>query len=105
MLKITSHRLDDGLLVLWVDREGCTGAGELDDEDEEEDDHVEEEHDLVMFDGSDETNHRDEEEEDTRGCDASNDGKIGDDSSHFTWANTCQLSSEVKLDCRLSNLL
>ena len=63
-----------------------------DDEDQEEDDHVEEEHDLVMFDGSDKTNHRDKEEEDTRGCDASNDGKICDDASHFTWANT----SEVK---------
>ena len=32
--------MDDGLLVLGINREGGTGAGELDDEDEEEDDHI-----------------------------------------------------------------
>ena len=68
-----------------IDSEGGTGAGELDDEDEEEDDHVEEEHDLVMFDGTDQTDHRDEEKEDPRGRDAANDGKVCDDTSHFTW--------------------
>ena len=81
---MTSNLVDDYLLVLGVNRQGGTGAGELDDEDEEEDDHVEEEHDLVMFDGSDKTNHRDEEKEDTRGRDASDDRKICDDASHFT---------------------
>merc|ERR550539_1101655 len=58
--------VDDDLLVLRINRQGGTGAGELDDEDEEEADH------------------RDEEEEDPRGCDASNDGKVCDDSSDFT---------------------
>ena len=90
---MTSNLVDDGLLVLGINREGGTGAGELDDEDEEEDDHVEEEHDLVMFDGTDKTDHRDKEEEDTRGCDASNNGKVCDDSSDFTWAKSRQVKS------------
>ena len=89
---MTSNLVDDGLLVLEINREGGTGAGELDDEDEEEDDHVEEEHDLVMFDGTDKTDHRDKEEEDTRGCDASNNGKVCDDSGHFTWTEGNQTS-------------
>ena len=87
--------MDDRLLVLGINREGGTGAGELDDEDEEEDDHVEEEHDLVMFDGTDQTDYRDKKEEDPRGCDASNDGKVGDDSSHFTWIEGNHTSSKV----------
>ena len=48
----------------------------------------------MMFDGSDKTNHRDKEEEDPRGCDASNDGKVCDDSSDFAWGN--RRSSRVK---------
>ena len=89
---MTSNLVDDYLLVLGVNRQGGTGAGELDDEDEEEDDHVEEEHDLVMLDCPDKTDHRDKEEEDTRGCDASNDGKVCDDSGHFTWTEGNQTS-------------
>ena len=92
--------MDDDLLVLCINRDGGTGAGELDDEDEEEDDHVEEQHDLVVFDGADKTDHRDKEEEDPRGGDASNDGKVCDDSSDFTWATRRQVK-----EMRLQNLL
>ena len=43
------------LLVVVIHREGSTGAGELDDEDQEEDDHVEEQEDLVVPDSADQS--------------------------------------------------
>ena len=41
--------------------QGRTGAGELDDEDEEEDQHVEEQHDLVVLHGPNQSHHWDEQ--------------------------------------------
>ena len=76
---------NNGPLVRLTYREGSTGAGELDDEDEEEDDHVDEEHDLVLLHGPDDAQHRDEEEEDPAEGDASNDGQAGDDTRDLTW--------------------
>ena len=43
-----SYVVYDVLLVVVIHREGSTGAGELDDEDQEEDDHVEEQEDLQV---------------------------------------------------------
>ena len=48
-----SYVVYDVLLVVVIHREGSTGAGELDDEDQEEDDHVEEQEDLVVPDSAD----------------------------------------------------
>ena len=76
---------NNGSLVRLTDREGSTGAGELDDEDEEEDDHVDEEHDLVLLHGPYDAQHWDEEEEDTAEGDASNDGQTGDDTGDLAW--------------------
>ena len=78
---------DDGPLVIFIDRESCTGAGELNDEDEEEDNHVEEEHHLVMFHGTNETDNWDEEKEDSTSSDPANYWKTGHYSRHFTWSN------------------
>ena len=68
-----------------IDSEGGTGAGELDDEDEEEDDHVEEEHDLVMLHGSNQTHNWDKEKEDSAGCDTTNNWKTCDVALCFAW--------------------
>ena len=70
---------NDGSLVLFADREGGAGAGELDDEDEEEDDHVDEEHDLVLPHGPDDAQHGDEEQEHPACRNAANDGQTRDD--------------------------
>ena len=81
----SSYLENNGPLVRLTHREGSTGAGELDDEDEEEDDHVDEEHDLVLLHGSYDPQHGDEEEEDSACCDASNDGQTCDDTRDLAW--------------------
>ena len=72
-LGMLPYRFDDNFLIRFVDSEGSTGAGELDDEDKEEDHHVEEQHDLVVLHCPDETNNWDEEEEDATGGDPADD--------------------------------
>ena len=80
------YRFEENFLIMFIigGSEGSAGAGELDDEDEEEDDHVEEEHDLVVLHGANQTHDRDEEKEDSTGGDATNDRKTCDVANHFT---------------------
>ena len=84
-MKESIYLEDDCPLVVLTDREGGAGAGELEDEDEEEDDHVDEEHDLVLPNRTDDPQHGDEKQEYPAGGDASYDGQTGDDAGELAW--------------------
>ena len=64
-------------LLLLIDSQTSTGHAELDEKDEEQDDHVEEEHDLVVTDGADQTQNGHHKQEDPGGRDATDDGQGG----------------------------
>ena len=78
-----SYLFDGFHFSVCVESDCCAGAWELNDEDGEKDDHVDEEEDLVMFEGGQEAEHGHEQKKNSRGHNPAKDGKAGDDSRTF----------------------
>lgn len=74
-----SYLFDGFHFSVCVESDCCAGAWELNDENCEKDDHVDEEEDLVMFEGGQEAQHGHEKKKHSRGHNTTKDGKAGDD--------------------------
>ena len=77
------YRFNNLHFLVLVESQGCTGHGELDDKDAEQDDHVEEQHDLMVLQGSDQPEDGHKQEKHSTGHDSTQNGQTGDDSGRF----------------------